>query len=67
MTKVKIERNTDMHLKFIKYRMWHPSELTTKEEDELFSFQHMAEALDKVHKSLICAKSKNNKKMLKNC
>ena len=46
--------HTIVNLNFNSTRMWSPTEPTIEEEDHLFSFIHMAEALYKVDKSQIC-------------
>ena len=55
----------NVNLKFITNKMWHPTEpmIEEEEEGELFSFPHMVEVLDNVHKSPIYAELKP----LKNC
>ena len=63
--KVKIWVDINVNLKFIPYKMWQPSKPTTKEDDELFIFTYMAEALDKVHKSPIFANLKTIKELFK--
>ena len=62
MKKMNIQVNTNMSLKFIIHKMWHPTEATI-EQDELLSFPHMAEALDSAHKTLVYVKPK----LLKSC
>ena len=54
-----------MGSKLIPYRMLQPPEATIKEEDKLLLLTHMAEALDKFHKSPIYAKPKPLKSCLK--
>ena len=47
-----------MNFTFVQYGKWQPTKTAIKEEDEMFSFTHIAEALDTIHKYPIFAKPK---------
>ena len=56
------------NLNFITYKMWYPTDPNIKdEEDELFSFPHIAEMLDNIYKPPICAELVSLKSCSKNC
>ena len=55
-----------MNLKFVTHKMLNPTEPTIKEEENnLFCFPHMVDALDNFHKLHICTEPKPFKSCLR--